>query len=257
MLDACSTGAFVLQDIVSSLGVKGTDTQLMVKTVNGTKLHDAQVLNGLVVTDLKGDNTVQLPKIFTKKDLSTCKNVPTPDLAHRWKHLRGIEVELPPQLPNAKTGHLIGSNCPKALEPVDVLASEDGGPFAIKSFVGWSIVGPLYMCNEEHPTVNCHRVAAMEVCSGKHLDHRFMVENKVREIVTPRALNKMFELDFSERTDDKEQRYSQEDKTGFSRLLPRVLGIQKIVITRFPFHSAVMLYASLRTRSRSFKEHTG
>jgi len=52
----------------------------------------------------------------------------------------------------------------------------------------------------------------MEVCSGRHLDHHFMVENTVREIVTPQVLNKMFELDFSERTDDKEQGHSQEDK---------------------------------------------
>ena len=200
MLDACSTGSFVLEDIVSSLGVEGTDTQLVVKTVNGSKLHDAKVLNGLVVSDLKGDNAIQLPKIFTKKDLSTCENAPSPDLAHRWKHLKGIEADLPPQLPNAKIGLLIGSNCPKALEPIDVLASEDGGPFAIKTFAGWAVVGPLYMCNDEHPTVNCHRVAAMEVCSGRHLDHHFMVENKVREIVSPQVLNKMFELDFSERT---------------------------------------------------------
>ena len=58
LLDACSTGSFVLEDIISSLGVKGTDTQLMVKTVNGTKLYHAKVLNELVVSDLKGDNTV-------------------------------------------------------------------------------------------------------------------------------------------------------------------------------------------------------
>lgn len=63
MLDACSTGSFVLEDIV--LGVKGADTQLMVNTVNGAKLY------GVKVSDLKGDNTVQFPKIFTKKDLCT------------------------------------------------------------------------------------------------------------------------------------------------------------------------------------------
>ena len=68
------------------------------------------------------------------------------------------------------------------------------------------------MCNEEHPTADCHRVAAVEVCSGRHLDHHLMVENKVREIVTPQAVNKIFELDFSEQTDDKELGYSQEDK---------------------------------------------
>ena len=68
------------------------------------------------------------------------------------------------------------------------------------------------MCKEEHPAVDCHRVAAVEVCSGRHLNHHFMVENKVREIVTTQALNKMFELDFSERAGDKELGYSQEDK---------------------------------------------
>jgi len=161
---------------------------------------------------LNGDHPIELPKIFTKEDLSWSKNVPTPELAHRWKHLRNIPKDLPPQFPDARIGLLIGSNCPKVLEPVDVLASEDGGPFAIKTFAGWAIVGPLYMCGKEHPIVICHRVAAKEVGSGRHLDHHFMVESKVREIVTPQALNKMLELDFSERTDNKEQEYPREDK---------------------------------------------
>ena len=66
------------------------------------------------------------------------------------------------------------------------------------------------MCDTEHSNVNCHTVAATEVGSGRHLDHHFMVESRVKEIVTPQALNKMLELDFSERTEDKEQEYSRE-----------------------------------------------
>lgn len=41
MLDSCSTGTFVLEDLVTSLDVRGVDTKLMVKTVNGSTLHDA------------------------------------------------------------------------------------------------------------------------------------------------------------------------------------------------------------------------
>ena len=63
------------------------------------------------------------------------------------------------------------------------------------------------MCGTEHPNANCHKVAATEVGSGRHLDHHFMVESKVREIVTQQVLNKTLELDFTERTDDKEQEY--------------------------------------------------
>ena len=49
MLDTCSTGLFTLDDIAIILGSKGVNTQLMVKTVNGTKLHCSKVLNGLIV----------------------------------------------------------------------------------------------------------------------------------------------------------------------------------------------------------------
>ena len=59
----------------------------MVKTVNATKLHDANVLNDLFVTDLNGDNAAQRPNIITKEDLFMCEDVPTPELANRWKHL--------------------------------------------------------------------------------------------------------------------------------------------------------------------------
>ena len=38
-----------------------------------------------------------------------------------------------------------------------------------------------------------------------------MAESRVREIVNQQALNKMLELDFSERTENKEQEYSPED----------------------------------------------
>ena len=92
------------------------------------------------------------------------------------------------------------------------MASENGGPFAVKTFAGWAIVGPLHMCNKEHSTVSCSRVAVKEVGSDRPFDLHFMVEDKVKEIVTPQALNKMFKLDFSERPDNKKQGHSQEDK---------------------------------------------
>ena len=183
----------------------------MVKTVNGPVLLDTKVLSGLIVSDINGSNSIQLGKAYTKDNIAAVEeDVPVPELARRWTHLECIQAELPPRLPGAKVGLLIGSNCPKALEPVEIVASENGGPFAVKTFAGWAIVGPLHMCNKEHSTVSCSRVAVKEVGSDRPFDHHFMVE--VKEIVTPQALNKMFELDFSERPDDKKQGHSQEDK---------------------------------------------
>ena len=84
MLDSCSTGTFVLEDVAACLGVKGADTKLIVRTVNGTKFHDAKVLNSLTVTDLNGENAITLPKTYTKEDISAIEvDVQAPELT-RW-----------------------------------------------------------------------------------------------------------------------------------------------------------------------------
>ena len=163
MLDSCSTGTFLLEDIAACLDAKDTDTKLIVKTVIGTQLHDAKALNSLVVTDLNGGNRIDLPKTFTKEDISAIEvDVPAPELAHKWKHLNRIADCMPSQLHGAKVGLLIGSNCPRALEPMDIVASENGGPYAIKTFAGWAIVGPLNLSKKDHQTVNCNRIAVVE-----------------------------------------------------------------------------------------------
>ena len=46
-LDTCCTASFVFNDIAATFRVKGMNTQLMVKTVNGTKSLDIKDLNGL------------------------------------------------------------------------------------------------------------------------------------------------------------------------------------------------------------------
>ena len=65
MLDTRSAGSFVLGDIPDSLGIKGADTRLMGKTVNGRQFQDTKIQNGLVFSGLRGENRVQLLKVFT------------------------------------------------------------------------------------------------------------------------------------------------------------------------------------------------
>ena len=38
---------------------------------------------------------------------------------------------------------LIGSDVPKALEPIDVIRSVGDGPYAVKTMLGWTVNGPL------------------------------------------------------------------------------------------------------------------
>ena len=53
---------------------------------------------------------------------------------------------------------LIGANCLKALESVEIIATQDGGPYAYKTKLGWYIVGPIVR-RKNGEALNSSRIA--------------------------------------------------------------------------------------------------
>ena len=60
-------------------------------------------------------------------------------------------------------GLLIGYNCSNALIPREVIAEESNEPYAVKTDLGWSIVGSISPSSVSETTVFCYRVSAREV----------------------------------------------------------------------------------------------
>lgn len=52
---------------------------------------------------------------------------------NRWPHLDGVKIESI----NADIGLLIGSDVPQALQPGEIKQSQNGGPFATRTALGW------------------------------------------------------------------------------------------------------------------------
>ena len=77
---------------------------------------------------------------------------------------------------------LIRSNCPKAIKSKDFIVSESGGPYALRKFGGWTVVG-AHQCPDDFSNVSCHRVYVEELASGKAFQHHFVIDNKVKEII--------------------------------------------------------------------------
>ena len=44
---------------------------------------------------------------------------------------------------NVSIGLLIGTNCIKALEPLEIISGENGGPYAMRTRLGWTVIGPV------------------------------------------------------------------------------------------------------------------
>ena len=68
---------------------------------------------------------------------------------------------------------LTGANCMKALEPMEIIASQGGGPYAYKTNLGWCIVGPI-VSNKSGEVLSCNRIAVTDAITGKLLSHHFV-----------------------------------------------------------------------------------
>ena len=91
--DSCSQGTFILETLINNLGVKGKNTSITIKTLNGVVTNKAMVVKGLKVLSGSGDlyDWLELPDRYTKKYLPVDKeDVVTPSKLKQWKHLESF-----------------------------------------------------------------------------------------------------------------------------------------------------------------------
>ena len=69
-------------------------------------------------------------------------DIATPSKLKQWKYLEGIMDKISKRN-DISVGLLIGANCTKALEPLNIIPSCDNGPYAFQARLGWYIVGPV------------------------------------------------------------------------------------------------------------------
>ena len=133
ILDNCSQGTFVREDIIHKLEASGTRTKITVKTMNGGLTHVSTAADGLEnASSNKSINKqwIKLPKSYTTSDLPIdAKEVRTKEKLWKWKYFDNISKKTC-QDDNIKIGILIGPNCLMAIEPIEVIPSQEGGPYA-------------------------------------------------------------------------------------------------------------------------------
>ena len=116
------------------------------KCMNGVQMHLSTAVDDLeVASNNKSINKqwIKLPKNYTTSDLPTDANeVATKEKLRKWEYLDNISKKTC-QDDNIKIGILIGTNCSKAIEPIEVILSQEGRPYAFQTILGWCIIGSL------------------------------------------------------------------------------------------------------------------
>ena len=149
--DSGSNTSFCTESLLRQLNVEGSKTKLSLTTLQGNnEPADCSVVT-LEVFDLNQENCVELPAVYSRADLSIrLEAIAKQEDVDRWSHLNGIEI---PHI-DADIGLLIRSDVPQALQPNEFRASENGGPFATRTVLGWVLNGPLGRDHQKIPTAN-------------------------------------------------------------------------------------------------------
>ena len=196
LLDNGSGGTFIKTETMERLGIDGQDTTLLLTTMHGTQEIETKVVNGLVVANYRQEDVhLDLPRSYARHQIPTDREeIPRPEVAERFDHLQKISEQLTPYMEDIEVGLLIGLNCPKALRPREVIHGQDTEPYAVRSVLGWYVNGPV--SGNSDITLHCNRVHVRGVDESSGC---IVTERNVKEEIVPKAVERMFELDFSEK----------------------------------------------------------
>ena len=215
ILDDCSEGTFIKSSVLSSLlDVPVREEEISVTTVGGTEYIQCSAVDGLVVAAIpehsekyqSTQSTLSLPTCYTQEKLPVeSENIPSPESLSAWPYLASIASSMYRQDRSVPVGLLIGNNCLKALEPHEVIPSQGDGPFALRSCLGWCVVGSLYQKSQNSIVCNATsvRVPVTDIATNKASSHHLGISNNVKECSISKQLNEMYMHDFVEAQPEK------------------------------------------------------
>ena len=219
LLDRVSSGTFIDTEVANKLLLCGENTRISVTTLIASEKGDCKRIKGLKVKRFFPGKSnypvIDLPTYtYTSPQLPIHRNeIPSKSNLKKWPYLKRIMHEVPERDPSIPIGLLIGGDCKKALEPLEVIPSQGNGPFATRSVLGWCFTGSVEYDSECEMNINCNRIAIRDVCTQELGTHHLVHKEKVKEVMIADYLKQMYMSDFNEVAGNSEEKgLSQEDK---------------------------------------------
>lgn len=165
LLDTQSDTTFIDHEVSRALKADSTPVKLKLTTMIGRDtIIKSERVSGLRVRGYSSSLYIDLPPAYTKNCIPVNRShIPTSETARQWNHLSTVVDEIPP-LKNCEVGLLIGYNCARAMAPREVISGRNDEPYAVRTDLGWSIVGCSSPCLDT-PSVarQCFRVGVKEL----------------------------------------------------------------------------------------------
>ncbi|XP_028416927.1 uncharacterized protein LOC114541139 [Dendronephthya gigantea] len=175
LLDDGSDVSLCHSSLVRRLGITGVPTTFSLTTVNEEAKENRGEEVRLIVSDLDGSENVDITRAWTVSNLPISKrSIPTAGDVSGWSHLDGIVF---PELENENVSIIIGSDVPEAHWVLEQRRGQRKEPYAVRTPLGWTLMGPIGTETEQGFQINFIRKE----------------DNTLQEQV-----ERMFRMDFSE-----------------------------------------------------------
>lgn len=162
LLDPGSSATFWTERLAQKLCLEGKQMTILLRTMAQEKPIKSGLVSGLEVSELNGMTFIPLPDVYTQKFMPVTKeNIPTQEDIKQWPYLS--EVQLPHI--DCDIDLLIGMNAANVMEPWQVINSQEDGPYAVITLLGWVINGPLGGSSKgvEMATVTANRISLVNL----------------------------------------------------------------------------------------------
>ncbi|XP_063860018.1 uncharacterized protein LOC135100737 [Scylla paramamosain] len=221
LLDEQSDASFIKESILNKLGVSGPSVSLNIHTISGKQITDSIKIHGLKVRGYNEEVEISIPSAYSTENISAGRSqIPRPETAFDWPHLKAISDKLMKYDPNVDIGLLIGLDCAEAIMAEEQIAGDSKKhPYAPRTELGWGIIGRISPHSSPlEDAVVVYRTVTQKVEINEEKRVNFLVvPTKTKEMANPSQVRDMFELDFSDRK-SADTPLSYEDKRFMSKM---------------------------------------
>ena len=191
MLDTQSDTSFITDRTADDLGIVGKEVRLSLSTMTSTdKIIKCRRYDGLQVRGFNDQSEIALPGLFSRQSIPINReHIPCAEMLDDWPHLESLRNQFMPKN-DCEVGLLIGYNCSRAILPREVISdpNDPNSPFALKTDLGWGIIGVIdrSSANHSHLIGHSHHVVAKQLTESQMALQRSTMEDPSRHIYSPR-----------------------------------------------------------------------
>ena len=139
LLDDCSDVTLCSDRLVQKLGLDGNIKDFTISTVNNETSHPAKEVSFNVMS-LDGSEQVDVKSAWSITKIPVRVEGSQEVDALKWSHLNDITF---PSIDNKDIDLLIGADNPEVFWTIDERRGRRKEPFAVKTILGWSLIGPV------------------------------------------------------------------------------------------------------------------